>query len=78
VPIIVTAGQIPSDAALVPTALTNPTGQHILNTALFEAIFPANIRQIGAAVGRAKQILLQGDPTYAELSQTFLLFGDPA
>ena len=63
---------------LVPTGQTNPNYQAILNEALFEAIFKDDVRQIGVAIGRAKQILLQDDPGQAELSQTFLLFGDPA
>ena len=63
---------------LVPTGQTNPNYQAILNEALFEAIFKDDVRQIGAAIGRAKQILLQNNPGQAELSQTFLLFGDPA
>jgi len=63
---------------LVPTGQTHPKHQAILNEALFEAIFQDDVRQIGAAIGRAKQILLQDNPQQTDVSQTFLLFGDPA
>ncbi|GAG43571.1 unnamed protein product, partial [marine sediment metagenome] len=66
-------------AALMPTAMTTTAGQHILNTALFEAIFTEDIRALGPAVAAAKQTLLaNGASAYQEDSETFLLFGDPA
>jgi hypothetical protein len=66
-------------AALMPTGMTTTTGQSILNTAIFEAIFVSDIRQLGAAVAAAKQTLLvNGDAYFEQISQTFLLFGDPA
>jgi hypothetical protein len=66
-------------ASLMPTAMTSTGGQHILNTALFEAIFTKDIRQLGPAIADAKQTLLaNGGAEYAEISKTFLLFGDPA
>ena len=66
-------------AALMPTAMTTTTGQHILNTALFEAFFSDDIRELGAAILSAKQVLLaNGSAEYEKISQTFLLFGDPA
>jgi hypothetical protein len=59
--------------------MTSTGGQHILNTALFEAIFNKDIRQLGPAVADAKQTLLaNGGAAYEEISKTFLLFGDPA
>jgi uncharacterized membrane protein YgcG len=66
-------------AALMPTAMTTTTGQHILNTALFEAFFTDDIRELGPAILAAKQVLLaNGSSEYEQISQTFLLFGDPA
>jgi len=66
-------------AALMPTAMTTTTGQHILNTALFEAFFTDDIRELGPAILSAKQVLLaNGSSEYEQLSETFLLFGDPA
>ncbi|MGD9241516.1 MAG: C25 family cysteine peptidase, partial [Desulfobacterales bacterium] len=54
-------------------------GQHILNTALFEAFFTDDIRELGPAILSAKQVLLaNGSAEYEKISQTFLLFGDPA
>jgi hypothetical protein len=66
-------------AALMPTGMTTTTGQSILNHALFEAFFVSDIRQLGPAIASAKQTLLaNGDAYYEQISQTFLLFGDPA
>ena len=66
-------------AALMPTAMTSTGGQHILDAALFEAIFTKDIRQLGPAIADAKQTLLaNGGAEYEEISKTFLLFGDPA
>ncbi|MGD2187352.1 MAG: C25 family cysteine peptidase, partial [Desulfobacterales bacterium] len=66
-------------AALMPTAMTEPEGQHILDTALFEAIFSKEIRRLGPAISDAKQTLLaNGGTAVEEISETFLLFGDPA
>jgi hypothetical protein len=66
-------------AALMPTGETTTTGQHILNTALFEAVFSQDIRKLGPAIAAAKQELLaNGGGDFEELSETFLLFGDPA
>jgi len=66
-------------AALMPTAMTTTAGQHILNTALFEAFFSDDIRELGPAILAAKQVLLaSGSAEYEKISQTFLLFGDPA
>jgi hypothetical protein len=59
--------------------MTTTAGQHILNTALFEAFFTDDIRELGPAVLAAKQVLLaNGSAEYEQISQTFLLFGDPA
>jgi hypothetical protein len=66
-------------ASLMPTAMTSTGGQHILDNALFEAIFTKDIRKLGPAIADAKQTLLaNGGAEYAEISKTFLLFGDPA
>jgi hypothetical protein len=66
-------------AALMPTGETTTTGQHILNTALFEAVFSQDTRKLGPAIAAAKQVLLaNGGEDFEELSETFLLFGDPA
>jgi hypothetical protein len=66
-------------AALMPTAMTTTAGQHILNTALFEALFADDIRELGPAILSAKQVLLaNGSSEYEQISETFLLFGDPA
>jgi hypothetical protein len=66
-------------AAFMPTGMTTPDGQHVLNTALFEAIFNEDIRILGPAISAAKQTLLaNGSSDYEEVSETFLLFGDPA
>jgi hypothetical protein len=66
-------------AALMPTGKTTTDGQHILNSALFEAIFTDDVRQLGPAIAAAKQTLLaNGDAYYEQISDTFLLFGDPA
>jgi len=66
-------------AALMPTGMTSTAGQHILDTALFEAIFTKDIRALGPAVADAKQTLLaNGDGSYAQMADTFMLFGDPA
>jgi hypothetical protein len=66
-------------AALMPTGMTSTGGQHILNTALFEAFFSDDIRELGPAILAAKQVLLaNGSAEYEQISETFLLFGDPA
>jgi hypothetical protein len=66
-------------AALMPTGMTTTDGQHILNTALFEAIFTEDNRTLGPAIAKAKMTLwANGGYDYADVSKTFLLFGDPA
>jgi hypothetical protein len=63
----------------MPTAMTSTGGQHILDAALFEAIFQKDIRNLGAAIADAKHTLLaNGGTAYEEISETFLLLGDPA
>jgi hypothetical protein len=74
---------VPADkgavAALMPTGMTTTAGQHIFNTAVFEALFVNDIRQLGPAIAAAKQTLLaNGDAYFKQISATFLLFGDPA
>jgi hypothetical protein len=66
-------------AALMPTGMSTTAGQHIFNNAVFEALFINDIRQLGPAIASAKQTLLaNGDAYFEQISQTFLLFGDPA
>jgi hypothetical protein len=66
-------------AALMPTGMSTTAGQQILNNAVFEALFTDDIRQLGPAIASAKQTLLaNGDAYFEQISQTFLLFGDPA
>jgi hypothetical protein len=66
-------------AVLMSTGLTTTEGQHVLDTALFDAIFNQDVRLLGQAVSSAKQTLMaNGDSTYEEVNETFLLFGDPA
>jgi hypothetical protein len=66
-------------AALMPTGQTETPGQQVLNAGLFEALFTRDIRQLGDAVAAAKQTLLaNGGAGYEPVSQTFMLFGDPA
>jgi hypothetical protein len=66
-------------AALMPTGKSTTGGQYILDTALFETIFSEDVRLLGPAIAQAKQTLLaNGGSEYEELSETFLLFGDPA
>jgi hypothetical protein len=66
-------------AALMPTGMTAPEGQQILAAALAESVFTEDVRRLGPAISAAKQTLLaNGAGAYEELSETFLLFGDPA
>jgi hypothetical protein len=65
-------------AAFMPTGMTEPEGQHIMDQALFEAVFTEDTRTLGPAVSQAKQTLLANGAEYEEVSETFLLFGDPA
>ncbi|MGA1870349.1 MAG: DUF2341 domain-containing protein [bacterium] len=65
-------------AALMSTGMTPPQAQAILNRALFESIFTEDIRLLGPAINRAKQILLANWGGLQDVSESFLLFGDPA
>jgi hypothetical protein len=66
-------------AAFMPTGMTTTEGQQVLDAALFEAIFRKDIRTLGPAIADAKQTLLaNGDTSFEHVSDTFLLFGDPA
>jgi hypothetical protein len=66
-------------AALMPTGMTSTDGQQVLDAAVFEAIFKKDIRTLGAAIADAKQTLIaNGDGYFEQISDTFLLFGDPA
>jgi hypothetical protein len=73
----------PQDAgavgALMPTGMTDATGQHILSNALYEGIFSLDKRRLGPAVAYARQQLLaNGGSEYEQTANTFMLFGDPA
>jgi hypothetical protein len=50
----------------------------VLDRALFDAVFTQDIRTLGPAISSAKQTLLANGTEYGEVSETFLLFGDPA
>jgi len=66
-------------AALMPTGMTDPEGQHILSNALYEAIFALDKRELGQAVAYAKeQLLANGGAGAEETANTFMYFGDPA
>ena len=66
-------------AALMPTGMTSTTGQHVLSNALYEAIFVEDRRVLGDAVLQAKrELLANGGAGYADVSATFMFFGDPA
>jgi hypothetical protein len=65
-------------AAFMSTSWTEPTGQRIMDRALFNALFTDDLRRLGPAVSSAKQVLLANGEQYEETSESFLLFGDPA
>jgi hypothetical protein len=66
-------------AALMPTAMTETTGQQVLSGALYEGLFTLDRRILGQAVAYAKeQLLATGGGRYEEVANTFLFFGDPA
>jgi hypothetical protein len=65
-------------AAFMSTGMTQPEGQRILDTSLFEAIFKQDIRALGPAISSAKQTLLANGAEFEDVSKAFLLFGDPA
>jgi hypothetical protein len=60
------------------TGMTEPSGQHIMDRALFDTLFTKDTRQLGPAISSAKQTLLANGNQYEETSETFMLFGDPA
>ena len=66
-------------AALMPTAMTDTVGQHLLSNALYEAIFALDRRGWGRRwATRSQQLLANGGSEYEETSNTFMFFGDPA
>jgi hypothetical protein len=65
-------------AVLTSTGMTAPEGQHILDVALFEAVFEKDKRRLGEAVTYAKQEVLALGSKYQDVPRTFMLFGDPA
>jgi hypothetical protein len=65
-------------AAFMSTGMTQPEGQRILDTSLFEAIFKQDNRALGPAISSAKQTLLANGAEFEDMSKTFILFGDPA
>ena len=79
VEVLLRADEKGAAAALMPTGMTTTAGQHVMNTALFEAIFTEDMRTLGLAIAAAKQQLLaNGNAYFEQVSATFLLFGDPA
>jgi hypothetical protein len=63
----------------MPTAMSATGGQHIFNNAIFEEIFANDRRIVGNALLQARLTLLANTgASYQEISDTFLLFGDPA
>jgi hypothetical protein len=64
-------------AGFMPTGSTYTEGQEILDQALFAALFTDDVRILGDAIAAAKQTLL-ANGSYQDVSDTFLLFGDPA
>jgi hypothetical protein len=64
--------------AFMSTGMTQPEAQRILDVALFDAIFKQDIRALGPAISAAKQTLLANGQVFEDVSETFLLFGDPA
>jgi hypothetical protein len=66
-------------AAIMPTAMSATGGQHIFNNAIFEEIFRNDKRIVGDALLQARLTLLANTgAAYQQISDTFLLFGDPA
>ncbi|MGA1825940.1 MAG: C25 family cysteine peptidase [bacterium] len=65
-------------AAFMSTGMTTPIEQQIINSALFHAIFAEDIRTCGHAIAHAKHLFLKKGEDFERLSETFLLFGDPA
>ena len=66
-------------AAIMPTGMSTTSGQHVLNNAIFEEIFTNDRRLVGDALLQARLTLLANiGSEYQEISDTFLLFGDPA
>jgi hypothetical protein len=66
-------------AAIMPTGMSTTGGQHIFNNAIFEQIFTSDQRIIGdALLGARLTLLANTDAAYQQISDTFLLFGDPA
>ena len=64
-------------ASWSPTGLGVASGHDILEKGLFEAIFYADVTQIGPATTQAKINLYANSGAYRELIDTYLLFGDP-
>ena len=66
-------------AAIMPTGMSTTGGQHIFNNAIFEEVFTNDKRVIGDALLSARLTLLANTgANYQQISDTFLLFGDPA
>ncbi len=60
------------------TGLGYPSGHRELIGQFYSAVFSAGIRELGAATTAAKLNTLAQNESFAELVQTFALFGDPA
>ncbi|MCG3209540.1 MAG: hypothetical protein FOGNACKC_03167 [Anaerolineae bacterium] len=60
------------------TGLGYPSGHRELMRQFYNAVFSNGIRELGAATTEAKLNTLAQSESFAELVQTFALFGDPA
>ncbi|MGA1867666.1 MAG: DUF2341 domain-containing protein [bacterium] len=72
------AGEGGAISAFMSAAMTDPKGQHVLDTAVFDALFTEDVRTLGPAITLAKQTLLANQFGPEPEGGTFLLFGDPA
>jgi len=60
------------------SGMTKTPSSISLDTALLDAIFTEDTRELGPAVSEAKLILLANAIDFDDITTTFLLFGDPA
>ncbi len=65
-------------AVWAPTSLGFPEGHRILMQHFYEQVFEKGESRIGAATTAAQIATFVQDPIWLELSETYVLFGDPA
>ena len=65
-------------AVWAPTSLGFPEGHRILMEHFYEQVFTKGETRIGAATTAAQIATFVQDPIWLELSETYVLFGDPA